>query len=95
MAARMFQLMKYSNKDFLSPWVFESTLGGSLVPSPFALSGQASIFYKCFELGHVKGRNFCRNFWCAVVKPEGVIRNYAPQASCRLKSNIYHIENGF
>ena len=57
MAARMFQLMKYSNKDFLrviiivvgcdlvdSPWVFESTLGESLVPSPFALSGQASIF---------------------------------------------------
>ena len=58
MAARMFQLMKYSNKDFLrviiivvgccdlvdSPWVFESTLGKSLVQSPFSLSGQASIF---------------------------------------------------
>ena len=56
MAARIFQLMKYSNKDFLkviiivvgcdpfvSPWVFESTLGRSLVPSPFAFSGQASI----------------------------------------------------
>ena len=88
----MFQLIKYSNKDFLrviivvvgcdpivSPWVFESNLRVSLVPSPFALSGKASIFFKCFELGHVKERNFCRNFWCAVVKPEGVIRNYASQ----------------
>ena len=57
MAVRIFQFMKYSNKDFLrviiivvgcdpvvNPWVFESTLGGSLVPSPFALSVQASIY---------------------------------------------------
>ena len=75
MAARMFQLMKYSNKDFLrviiivvdcnlvvSPWEFESTFGGSLVPFHLPCLDRLRFFYECFELGHVKGRNFCRNF---------------------------------
>lgn len=65
-AARMFQIMNYSNKDFLrasiivggwdavvGPQVFELTMGGSLVPLPFALAGSGS--------GYIYG--FCDSNW--------------------------------
>lgn len=65
-AARMFQIMNYSNKEFLRAsiivggWdpvagsqVFELTLGGSLVPLPYAISGSGS--------GYISG--YCDANW--------------------------------
>ena len=114
-AARMFQLMNYSNKDFLrasiivggwdpvvGPQVFELTLGGSLVPLPFALSGSGSgyIYGYCDsnwkpDMTEAEAVDFVKSALSlamsrdgssggivryAVIKPEGVSRNYVSQS---------------
>ena len=50
------------------------------MPSPFALSGAGFDFIKsALSLGMPMDVGSRGIFWCAVVKPEGVIRNYASQ----------------
>ena len=48
------------------------------MPSPFALSEQDFDFIKS-ALGMPRDGGFRGIFWCAVVKPKGIIRNYASQ----------------
>ena len=88
----MFQLMKYSNKgslraintvfccDLLSVLKCLNRLWEKFAPSPFALFRPGFDFIKsALNLGMSRDGSSRGIFWCAMVKPEGVIRNYTPQ----------------
>ncbi|OMJ70698.1 hypothetical protein SteCoe_31259 [Stentor coeruleus] len=113
-AARLFQVMNYSNKDFLrasiivagwdpvqGPQVYEIPLGGSMVQVPFAISGSGSgyIYGYCDanwkpNMSENEAVDFVKNALSlamsrdgssggisryAVVRPDGVTRNYVSQ----------------
>ena len=67
-----------------------------MVPSPFALSGEASIILKVLLVWPCQGTEVLDKIfvelWSNLKELSGITRH---KASCRLESNSIHIQMGF